>query len=367
VSGKGSAEGAGRGTIVSIKTVRVVSRRDTEKTFRVFLNLKSGIWNYILIHQRETMPNSGPATFLAVFLAMATLLAGVSFVFATEDYAVETGQQCSVCHISASGGGGLTQAGESYSEAPENWKAPGKPGKRIPVYLRIMHMVILYAHVFFGIIWIGTILYVHLVLKPKYALGGLPRSELKLAWISMPMLGLTGVLLTMWRLQLAPSLFATMFGKLLIVKIVMFLLMLSSATFVTLYVGPRLKALVAKHSPVANTSGKNRFTLDDLGDHNGADGGRTLIAANDQVYDVSSSPMWKGGIHAGRHKAGQDLTEYLKNAPHDVDVLERYERLGELVTDTAQVPSVVRIFTVNAYVNLIGCFLIVLILVLWRW
>ena len=306
-------------------------------------------------------------SFFAVVLAIATLLAGVSPALATTDYAIETGQECSICHISSSGGGGLTQAGESYSEDAENWKAPAGPAKKIPVYLRVVHMVILYAHLFFGIIWVGTILYVHLVLKPKYALGGLPRSELRLAWISMPMLGLTGVLLTMWRLQLAPGLFATMFGKLLIAKIVIFLLMLSSATFVTLYVGPRLKALVAKHSPAGNTSGKNRFTLDDLGDHHGADGGRTLIAANDQVYDVSSSPMWKGGMHAGRHKAGQDLTEYLKNAPHDVNVLERYEKLGELVTDAAQVPSVVRIFTVNAYFNLIGCFLIVLILVLWRW
>ena len=107
------------------------------------------------------MPNSGPATLLATFIAIATLFSGASFVFATEDYAVETGQECSVCHISASGGGGLTQAGESYSEDAENWKAPAGPAKKIPVYLRIVHMVILYAHVFFGIIWIGTILYVH--------------------------------------------------------------------------------------------------------------------------------------------------------------------------------------------------------------
>jgi predicted heme/steroid binding protein len=304
---------------------------------------------------------------VVTILTIAILLTGFWPVFATDDYAVETGQQCSVCHISASGGGGLTQAGESYSEAPETWQAPTGPGNKIPVYLRVVHMVILYVHVFFGIIWIGTILYVHLVLKPKYALGGLPRSELRLAWISMPMLGLTGVLLTVWRLQLAPGLFATMFGKLLIVKIVIFLLMLSSATFVTLFVGPRLKALVAQHSPVGDTSGKNKFTPDELDGHDGTDGRRTLIAANEQVYDVSSSPLWKGGMHAGRHKAGNDLTEFLKNAPHDDDVLERYERVGELTTDGIKVPSVVKIFTVNAYFNLMGCFIIVLILVLWRW
>jgi predicted heme/steroid binding protein len=317
------------------------------------------------------MSKTGLVTFVAIFLVIATVFMGafmsVSIVFATDDYAIETGQECSVCHISASGGGGLTPEGGSYSADPDSWLPPATPRKRIPFGLKFVHMLILYAHLFFGIIWIGTILYVHLVLKPKYALGGLPRSEVRLAWISIPMLALTGVLLTIWRVRITPGLFSTMFGKLLLGKITVFLLMVSSATFVTLYVGPRLKALARKHSPAGSADGKGRFTPDELDDHDGTEGGRTLIAANGQVYDVSSSPMWKGGMHAGRHKAGQDLTEYLKNAPHDADVLKRYERVGEFVTGHVKAPPVVRIFTVNAYFNLIGCFLIVLILVLWRW
>jgi predicted heme/steroid binding protein len=313
------------------------------------------------------MLKSDSVTLVVTFITIATLLAGVSFVFATEDYAVETGQSCSVCHISTSGGGGLTSGGESYSADPENWQPPVGAGKIIPLVFRFARMLILYAHIFFGIIWVGTILYVHLVLKPKYALGGLPRSELRLAWLSMPMLAVTGTLLTVWRLRITPSLFSTIFGKLLLGKVAIFVLMFSSATFVTLYIGPRLKALVAKHSTAGNAVGKDRFTPDELDDQDGTGGARTLIAANGQVYDVSSSPMWKGGMHAGRHKAGQDLTEYLKNAPHEADVLERYERIGKLGTGPVVVPPVVRIFTVNAYFNLIGCFLIILILVLWRW
>jgi len=313
------------------------------------------------------MLKSDSVILVVTFITIATLLAGVSFVFATDDYAVETGQECSVCHISASGGGGLTPGGESYSADPDSWLPPATPRKRIPLILRFVHMLILYAHVFFGIIWVGTILYVHLILKPKYALGGLPRSELRLAWVSMPMLAVTGTLLTVWRLRITPSLFSTIFGKLLLGKIAVFMLMVSSATFVTLYIGPRLKGLVAKGSAVGDTAGKDRFTPDELDDQDGTGGGRTLIAANGQVYDVSSSPLWKGGMHAGRHKAGQDLTEYLKNAPHEADVLQRYERIGKLETGPVAVPPVVRIFTVNAYFNLIGCFLIVLILVLWRW
>jgi hypothetical protein len=76
--------------------------------------------------------------------------------------------------------------------------------------------------------------------------------------------------------------------------------------------------------------------------------------------------MWKGGMHAGRHKAGEDLTGYLKGAPHEPDVLDRYHKVGEIVESSTATPPVVRIFTVNAYFNLIGCFIIILVLVLWR-
>ena len=307
-----------------------------------------------------------PATKTTLFVTLVIFLFSAPSALATTDYADQTGQKCSVCHVSASGGGGLTQAGESFSEDPGNWRPPAGSGKRTPLYLRIAHGVILYAHVFFGIIWIGTILYVHLVLKPKYALGGLPKSELRLAWVSMPTVAVTGVFLTVWRLLLAPGLFSTLFGKLLLLKITVFGLMLSSATFVTLYVGPRLKALAAAHGTVEDEPGKDRYTLEELRDHDGSQDGRVLIAANGKVYDVSESPMWKGGMHAGRHKAGEDLTEYLKGAPHEPDVLDRYQKVGEIVESSTATPPVVRIFTVNAYFNLIGCFIIILVLVLWR-
>jgi len=313
------------------------------------------------------MTGSGYIKLAAVSLAVALVLVGSAPGRATDDYALETGQECSVCHISASGGGSLTAAGESYSEDPASWKAPAATGSKTNIYQRLVHAAVLYAHVFFGIIWIGTILYVHLVLKPKYALGGLPRSELRLAWISMPMLGLTGILLTMWRLRLSPGLFSTLFGKLLILKIVLFLLMLSSATFVTLYVGPRLRALAGSHHSSVDLSGKDRFTPDELEGFDGIEGNKAFVAAMDKVYDVSSSPMWKGGVHVRRHRAGQDLTEYLDDAPHGPEVLDRYKKMGDLVKDPVKAPLVVRVFTVNAYFNLIGCFLIILVLVLWRW
>ena len=138
---------------------------------------------------------------VAVILFSAAAMAACPAV-ATEEYALDTGQDCAVCHISESGGGGLTTAGEAYAENPETWSPPAEPRKRTPLVFRVAHTVILYTHVLFGIVWIGTILYVHLVLKPRYALGGLPKSELRLAWLSMPLIAVTGILLTVWRFKL---------------------------------------------------------------------------------------------------------------------------------------------------------------------
>jgi predicted heme/steroid binding protein len=107
--------------------------------------------------------------------------------------------------------------------------------------------------------------------------------------------------------------------------------------------------------------------LEEIKAYDGEHGNRILIAANGSVYDVTESRMWKDGHHARRHKAGDDLTEYLKDAPHDTSVLDRVEKVGVLASGPETVPMVVRVFTVNAYFNLTGCFLIILVLVLWRW
>jgi len=316
----------------------------------------------------DLMLNLNAITRIAICTVSVFVLIYASSAFATEDYAMETGQVCSVCHISKSGGGGLTPAGESFDEDPDNWKPPAHPREKTPLYFRLIHLMLLYLHIIFGIVWIGTILYVHLVLKPKYALGGLPRSELRLAWASMPIIAVTGIFLTIWRLKITPGLFSTEFGKLLLLKITIFTLMLTSAAFVTLYVGPRLRQLVAAgQEPPAEGGEKDSFTPEKLRSYDGSQGDRILIAAQGQVYDVSSSPMWRSGMHARRHKAGNDLTEYLKNAPHDPKVLERFDKVGKLVTHAEKTPPVIRIFTLNAYFNLAGCFLIILILALWRW
>lgn len=288
-------------------------------------------------------------------------------VHAIEEYADLTGQECSVCHFSDTGGGGLTPAGEEYGEDPDAWRPPARTDRRTTVVFRMAHLLILYMHIFFGFVWVGTILYIHLVLKPKYAIGGLPRSELRLAWLSMPAIAITGVLLTVYRIQSAPGLFQTVFGKLLLGKIGVFTLMLCSATFVTLFIGPRLRRIAAGHALAGDVAGKTQFTPEELHSFDGDDGRKVFVAVNGDIWDLSASSLWMNGHHAGRHKAGEDLTDYLPNAPHGTEVFEKYEKVGTLMESDEKVPVVVRIFSINAYFNLIGCFLIILFLALWRW
>lgn len=66
------------------------------------------------------------------------------------------------------------------------------------------------------------------------------------------------------------------------------------------------------------------MTLEELKQYDGQNGQKAYIAYKGKVYDVTSSPLWKNGIHQKMHKAGQDLTEVLKNAPHGEEVFARF-------------------------------------------
>lgn len=61
---------------------------------------------------------------------------------------------------------------------------------------------------------------------------------------------------------------------------------------------------------------------------NGSDKPEIWVAFNGNVYNVSSSRLWKNGKHY-EHWAGQDLTEELKDAPHSEKVFERFEIIGK--------------------------------------
>jgi predicted heme/steroid binding protein len=71
------------------------------------------------------------------------------------------------------------------------------------------------------------------------------------------------------------------------------------------------------------------FSREELKKYDGRRG-ISYVAYRGKVYDVSKSFRWKKGSHQVIHKAGQDLTDDLKDAPHLPSLLFRFPVVGEL-------------------------------------
>lgn len=71
------------------------------------------------------------------------------------------------------------------------------------------------------------------------------------------------------------------------------------------------------------------YTRSQLALRNGQDREEVWVAYKGIIYDVSSSRMWRGGIHYG-NMAGQDLTEEFAEAPHGERVFKRFRVVGKL-------------------------------------
>jgi predicted heme/steroid binding protein/uncharacterized membrane protein len=76
---------------------------------------------------------------------------------------------------------------------------------------------------------------------------------------------------------------------------------------------------------------KRNFTVSELQKFDGKEGRPAYAAFRGKIYDVSNSPLWGKGSHAGRHAAGLDLTEAMMTAPHDDQVFSNLEVVGELI------------------------------------
>ncbi len=293
---------------------------------------------------------------LCSFMLLMPQLAG-----ATEEYAKQTGQTCSYCHLDPGGGGELTMAGKSYSATHTFKTEVSEKG----MFLKGFRLAIGYIHFVTAIFWFGTILYVHLILKPAYASSGLPRGELRVGIVSMIAMGVTGSILTFYRITSFDMLFHTRFGILLVIKICLYLVMVLSALFVITVIGPRLKAN-RKDPTLAGNSGE--LTLDDLTAYDGKEGRPAYFAFEGKIYDATQSRLWKQGVHMGRHNAGEDLTEALKLAPHGPEKVSSMATVGGLIaTGPRKIPLHERVFFFMAHMNLTIVFFIVLILSLWRW
>jgi len=283
-----------------------------------------------------------------------------SLTHSTPEYAAQTGFECQVCHVDATGGK-LTKEGEDYKE-DLRVKGLYRP---LPLMQKAVRLIIGYLHLLTAIAWFGTILYVHILLKPAYAAKGLPKGELVLGWLGIILLSLTGVLLTIARIPSWEIFYTTRFGILLSIKIFLFLIMVSTAVIVTFVIGPKIR----KHKTQTLPQNKNRLTREDLSHFDGREGRPAYFAYREKVYNVSSSKLWKEGGHFRKHAAGSDLTNVLNSAPHGEEKISKMPEVGKLILLETEIqkPTHEKVFYFMAYMNLIFVFLITFVIALWRW
>jgi predicted heme/steroid binding protein len=305
------------------------------------------------------MQKLNTSTVLVIFILTVLFAAPV---YATEEYADVTGKECEVCHIDLLGGGELTELGKGYllSVRPQTAQKETSPKPAS----RIIKLIFGYIHIVTAFLWFGTILYVHLVLKPAYASQGLPRGEVKVGLISMVIMAITGMVLTYYRVPSLSLLVSSKFGILLLAKIAVFTIMVSSALFVVLVVGPKLKK-----KKILQPSQAGEFTLAELAGFDGEEGRPAYLAFKGKIYDVGKSKFWENGGHMKRHQAGVDLTDILSQAPHGEDKILAMPEVGRLAMKKAALRVGVhhKVFYFMAYMNLGFVFVITLILALWRW
>jgi predicted heme/steroid binding protein len=278
----------------------------------------------------------------------------------TSEYAQQTGFDCKLCHADATGGK-LTKNGEDFRE---DLKAKGFYRPLRP-FQKVVRLIIGYLHLLTAIVWFGTIFYVHILLKPAYAAKGLPRGELILGWVGIIILSVTGALLTISRIPAWKMFYATRFGILLSIKIFLFMVMVASAAIVTFLIGPKMRR--KKSQPLLQK--KDKMTLEDLQHFDGKENRAACFAYQGKIYDVSSSKLWKDGTHLKKHRAGNDLTDVLKTAPHGEDKILKMPLVAELTPLGIKFgkQAYEKVFYFMAYMNLVLVFLITFIIALWRW
>jgi predicted heme/steroid binding protein/uncharacterized membrane protein len=296
---------------------------------------------------------------LAVVSTVIFFVAFSPCAFGTEEYAERTRKSCEECHVDPAGGPELTQEGVKFREGLESRRL----FKPFTSLRRTVRGIILYLHLLTAIFWFGTILYVHFVLRPGYAAGGLPKAEVRVGLTGIIVMAATGTILAVMRISSWDMLLHTRFGVLLSIKICLFAIMVALALVAVFVVGPRLK----KRTQPISQGEKQGLPVDELAQFDGREGRPAYIAYEGQIYDVSGSKLWEEGVHFGKHRAGLDLSDYLEQAPHGQEKVVPMPRVGKLAGSAERAPAPLRLFYVLAHLNLILVFLITFIVSLWRW
>lgn len=302
-------------------------------------------------------------------LLIASLWFFPSHPAAREEYAAQTDKDCETCHETPGVGPDLTPYGQAFRRGGYQYPIPAEAFKALSRFKWIVRFFIGYFHIAAGVIWFGTIFYVHIFITPQALTRGLPRSELILGLACATITGITGFLLTTARLTAVSQLYTTKFGIILSIKIILYLSMVSIALFTTIVIRRKLKREIGQQETKGATGGI--LTHTDLLSFNGNGEKPTYIAVGGDVYDLSASPAWKEGRHMGQHFAGRDLTDDLTAAPHGPEVLEKFKRVGELWKGPSEtsprVSATGKTFIYLAHSALVISFLILLCIALWRW
>jgi predicted heme/steroid binding protein len=281
--------------------------------------------------------------------------------YATPEYAESSEQGCKTCHVDEEGGELLID-GLKFAASGYVW--PPKGGYRVLGSIRKpVRLLIGTLHILAAFMWFGTILYVHIILKPGYAAHGLPKGEVMLGQISMIVVGITGILLTISRIRSIDVLYTSPWGTVLSVKIVFYIVMVTSAFFVIFFIGPKLKGGIKKPANLK----VGIFDPVTLSAFNGKEGMPAYIAYKEQVYDVSGLKLWKNGAHI-KHSSGQDLTDFIAKAPHGEEKLEGLKVIGPYNAGLKPPKtSAQKAFYFIAYMNLAIVFCVLFVIAYWRW
>jgi hypothetical protein len=113
------------------------------------------------------------------FLAFLFISSLGTLAWATTEYTSLTGKSCSFCHENPHGGGILTEKGEGFRKAGYVLTADVVPSAWGPSF----RLIIGFFHILAAVIWFGAIFYIHLFVKPRSLISGLPRNERVLGWI----------------------------------------------------------------------------------------------------------------------------------------------------------------------------------------
>jgi predicted heme/steroid binding protein/uncharacterized membrane protein len=210
-------------------------------------------------------------------------------------------------------------------------------------------------HILAAVIWFGTIFYIHLFIKPSSFTTGLPLRERILGWICIITVAITGVILTTLKISSVQKLWTTTFGIVWMVKVSLFILMVVVAAVATTTINRRMRQRATDAPGSLSTA-------------DGKEGRPAYIVYNGNLYDVTHSKLWANGLHMGRHMAGNDLTEALKEAPHGEEVLERVKMLGKSSQDQRQpTTGAIRMFVFLAYFVLFLMLGVLFCVAYWRW